>query len=211
MIKQLRMGLVLLVVSMAANATPETVVNELRSTTNTLMESLKKDQELCRENVDCLRKRVKQIAGRHFDTAGIAKMALGRHYKKLPRKERANFTIQFERLLLKVYGMVLLKNLDATISWSAKETVHRDKKRIIATARVLTPNSNEPIDIKFFMRTRTYYTGYKIFDVKVEGVSLVTNYRASFTRILRGRDGYQGLIDKIDEKNRSEVCPLNTR
>ena len=205
MINQLRLGLVLLIASMAAHATPEAVVNELRGATYQLIQTLKEDEDRYRTQPDCLRDAVKVVTDRYFDMGRIARLSLGKYYRRINRGQRADFTIQFERLLLKTYGTVLLNNLDAKIDWGTKPT--KDNDVIIARAKV-DRGTGEPIMIDFYLKTSRYYEGHRIYDVKVEGVSLVTNYRSSFQKILRGRDGFVGLIDELDRKNRGTVCPL---
>ncbi len=206
MVKQLRLGLVLLISSMAATASPDAIVNELRGVTHQLIAVLKADEELFRTKPDCLRAEVKKVADRYFDMGRISRLALGKHWRRLSRKQRADFSIQFQRLLLKTYGVVLLNNLDAKIDWSQKPT--KDKGLVVARAKV-DRDTGVKIDIDFYLRTSKNYKGYRIYDVKVEGMSLVTNYRSSFGKTLRGPNGFAGLIDVLDKKNRGNVCPLS--
>lgn len=204
MIKQLRLGLILLVCSMAASATPNEIVNELRSATNQLIVELRGNAEHFREDPDCLRKEVKKVADKYFDMRRISRLSLGKHWRRFNRKDRANFVIQFEKLLLKTYGTVLLNNLDAKIDWGTKPT--KNKGVVIVRAKILNGGGGF-ITIDFVMRTGKGYEGYRIYNIVVEGVSLVTNYRASFTKVIRTK-GIGGLIDMLRNKNQLDICPL---
>ena len=111
-------------------------------------------------------------------------------------EQRGRFLGQFKRLIIRVYGYALLENLGSEISW---KQLREDKNNAAVQATVKTKRG--PIKIVFVLKTNPKeYDGYRVYDVKVEGVSLVTNYRTTFGRTI-ATEGADVLIEKLRGKN----------
>jgi phospholipid transport system substrate-binding protein len=140
---------------------------------------------------------VKGIVEGVFDFRKMSRLVLGRNWRRATRAEKTDFADAFRDLLIRTYSNALaeaagqVKNIDysSTRRNARRTTVHTIVKRYNAAS----------VNIDYVMyKSRD---GWKVYNVIVEGVSLVTTYRTEFGRDIR-RMGMRGLINKINRKNR---------
>ena len=144
------------------------------------------------------RQRLSAMADEIFDFDSIARRALGRNVHKFSRPELQRFTQEFATMLKNYY----INKIDAY----SGEKVAFDKEVELAPGRyqvntkVIMSDKEIPIIYKLEQRGRSW----KVYDVLIEGVSMVKNYRSQFDRILRRkRPAY--LIGLVEKKNSKSV------
>ena len=196
MTKRLRLGLVMLASSMSAFASGDVVVEQMQNATVELIQVLKQDEAELRANPKLIYDAAKPVVQQHFDMPGVARLVLGKHYRRMTKTQRSEFVLEFEKLLIRIYGMAMLNNLGNDIRWERKKG--GDDKFV--TVRAHTMYQGNPVEIDFNMRTSKSYKGFKVYNVKVKGISLVTNYRTTFNRIIAA-NGYGALLDELRRKN----------
>ncbi len=196
MTKQLRLALVLLTSAVSAFASDHTTVDALRNATTELMATLQADEAKLRADPELLHQAILPVVNSHFDMTRISRWVLGKNWRTMTPEQRGRFLGQFKRLIIRVYGYALLENLGSEISW---KQLREDKNNAAVQATVKTKRG--PIKIVFVLKTNPKeYDGYRVYDVKVEGVSLVTNYRTTFGRTI-ATEGADVLIEKLRGKN----------
>ncbi|HEX8948575.1 MAG TPA: ABC transporter substrate-binding protein [Dissulfurispiraceae bacterium] len=160
-----------------------------------------KDKELRRpENREKRNARLRAIVGESFDFEEISKRSLGRYWKDRTPVERKEFIALYSELLENLY----LKRIKKHESELQK---HEDDKYFILDERVedsfasvktkvVTYRGTEiPVDYKLLKRDGKW----KAYDIVIEGVSLVNNYRTQFNQIIRS-SSYEELIKKMRSK-----------
>ncbi len=137
---------------------------------------------------------IKDILDANFDSAVMAQLALGRHWKPLSGEERQEFSKLFYWRLYSFYILRIELYSDQTILYR-EENIKGEK----ATVSTKINGSKYPeFDINY--RLLNSDKGWKIYDVLIEGVSLVANYRSQFNTFLSRKNTFSDLLQKLREK-----------
>lgn len=132
----------------------------------------------------------------HFDFERMSRRVLGKRWKKATPAQQERFTSAFQTLLVRTYALVLSEYRGQTITYLDPVARKRDDEIIIPVQ--ISLSNNQSVIVAYAMQGSG--SDWKVFDVAVDGVSLVTNYRASF-RSEVARHGIDGLTARIEAKN----------
>lgn len=190
-------AVLLLLAAAPASAGP---TDQLREYTEQVIKVLD-DPALARQD---RRAAVRKIAHEAFDVTETAKRVLARHWQARTPAEREEFTQLFADLMESTY----IARIDEYGSEKIRYTGEKvDGDTAIVQTRVLTKKGTEaPVDARMIRRGDKWY----IYDVMIEGVSLVGNYRTQFDRIIRS-SSYAELVKRLrDRKQVSVESPLRT-
>jgi phospholipid transport system substrate-binding protein len=169
------LSLLLLVLGIAPvqAATPlETVRTEVNKVLEVLRnKSLKEEAK---------REKLRGLYAEMFDQEELSRWCLGRNWNKLSEAQRQEFLPLFQQVLEKTYGDRILAYSDEKILFDREVSI--SKGRVEVQTRVITTKSKEvPFNYRVFQdKSGTW----KVYDVVVENVSLVMNYRSQFNEIL---------------------------
>jgi phospholipid transport system substrate-binding protein len=134
----------------------------------------------------------------HFDFTRMTSLAAGLSWRKATPAQQTELVEQFRTLLVRTYSSALGKYQGQKLEFDPlRESA--DKKKAIVRSRLLQSGS-QAITVDYRMALGE--DGWKIFDVAVDGVSLVTTYRDSFSEEARN-NGIDGLIRMLADKNAS--------
>ena len=136
----------------------------------------------------------------HFDFRRTTQMALGRAWREATPQEKEELTRQFKQLLIRTYAGALSSYTDQRIEVRPPRAKPQDDE--VTVKSVIRQPGAEAIDIDYDLERAE--DGWKIFDVRVAGVSLVATYRTSFAEEVRNH-GVQGLIEALAAKNRERA------
>jgi phospholipid transport system substrate-binding protein len=127
----------------------------------------------------------------------MSQWVLGRNWRTATPDQRARFVAQFRNLLVRTYSSALSDYADEKITYLP---FAGDLSAPTVTVRTEIEQGGSTIPINYSM----YHSrdGWKVYDVAISGVSLVTNYRSSFGNIIRDQ-GMDSLIRQLAEKNSS--------
>lgn len=129
----------------------------------------------------------------HVDFPYVSQLVLGKYWRTAEAAQRQRFMGEFQRLLLSTYADALLAYDDQEIRYLPSR---RDESRRDARVRTqVVPRGQDPIAVNYRLY-RTDAGDWKVFDVVVEGVSLVTSYRDTFAREIE-QDGLDSLIANL--------------
>lgn len=134
----------------------------------------------------------------HVDFNRFAALVLGKHWRRATPEQRRRFKEAFKEFLIRTYAVTHAQYVDWRIRFLPIKKWHPDAEKIIVRTEFYRPGA-DPMPVYFRMVRRP--DGWKVYDVIIEGVSLVKNYRTSFTREIE-RIGLEGLISKLEEHNR---------
>jgi phospholipid transport system substrate-binding protein len=136
---------------------------------------------------------VKQIVDRHFDYREMAKRSLGATWRRLGAGQRQEFVGLFAELLEASYA----DKIDRYARRVRIDYTGQDQDGDYAEVRtvVVRPNDRIPISYRLLNQSGTW----KVYDVVIEGVSLVSNYRSQFARVIR-ESSYTELVRRLRTK-----------
>ena len=140
---------------------------------------------------------VKGILKGVFNFRKMSRLVLGKNWRRAKKAERARFVKAFRNLLIRTYSNALAQaaGMVKNIKYSS---TRRRARRTTVHSKVYRKNNSAPVNIDYVMYK--HRRKWKVYNVIVEGVSLVTTYRTEFGRDIR-RMGINGLIKKINRKN----------
>jgi phospholipid transport system substrate-binding protein len=176
----------------AEEATPTAA---LKPVLNDLADVLLDESLKGREHRDERRAKIMSLIKGGFDFREMSKRILGKTWRQINDRERDRFTELMTKLLENVY----IGKLEG-YSGQAIEFVAEIVKDGRAQVTTLVENNNEKIPVHYIMNKAD--SGWVVYDINIEGVSLVSNYREQFKSILR-KDDFEGLVKMLEDKNRS--------
>jgi phospholipid transport system substrate-binding protein len=176
----------------AEEATPTAA---LKPALNDLADVLLDESLKGREHRDERRAKIMSLIKGGFDFREMSKRILGKTWRQINDRERDRFTELMTKLLENVY----IGKLEG-YSGQAIEFVAEIVKDGRAQVTTLVENNNEKIPVHYIMNKAD--SGWVVYDINIEGVSLVSNYREQFKSILR-KDDFEGLVKMLEDKNRS--------
>jgi len=146
--------------------------------------------------------KLRSILRSYFDVSSIGKWVLGRHWRKANAAERTEYLGLFEDLIVNTYALRFKSYSNEKIKLTG--TASRGQTAIVKS--VIQREGQQPVRVDWRV---TYPDGqYKIFDVVIEGVSMIQTQRSEFSSVIRRNGGnVSGLIATL--KNRSGSASSN--
>src|SRR5699024_2935986 len=181
----------LLLISGWGFALPPVVANTLstasaqdlvRQTSEHLMQTLKTQKNELETHPDRIYPLVKDIVLPHFDFKRMAQLVLGKYWRQATIEQRQRFANEFRVLLVRTYSTALLKYSHEKIRYLP---MHGPAKANNTVVRIEALQANGGPSVPMSLHLYDKNGAWKIFDVKIDGVSLVTNYRANFAGEVR--------------------------
>lgn len=177
------------------NTVLETATRQMITAINANHEKIKADPSVVNDLVE-------EILMPHIDFISSSKWVLGKHWRRATKEQKLEFIRQFRSLLLRFYSAALAEYL--TTNTVSEDMFVFLPLRADANSKQVTvhseihPPSGTIIPIKYSMHLTK--KGWKVYDVSIEGVSMVTTYRTSFATEIKQK-GLDGLIASLAERN----------
>lgn len=201
MIRQFRACLVCLpllfapVAPFAQESTPDALVKRV---TDDVLQVLRTDKDLQAGNQRKAMALIEDKIGPHFDFTRMTGLAVGQGWRQAAPDERKALTQEFRTLLVRTYANALTSYKNQTVNFKPSPPARGDDDATVRTQ--INQPGGRPISVDY--RLARNEGSWKVFDVSIDNVSLVTNYRNSFaTEMAKG--GAESLIRSLQEKNRS--------
>ncbi len=147
-----------------------------------------------------LQELAEQKVSSHFDFQAMTRQAVGRSWREASPDQQRRLENAFRGLLVRTYTTALSQSNLADVVVDVKPAPVKPGQDEVTVRSVAKQSGKQPVAIDYRM-ARTG-NGWKVIDVIVENLSLVTNYRDSFAAEI-GRSGIDGLIKTIESKNQS--------
>lgn len=183
----------------ADDMTPDILV---KTTTQDVTTILKRDKAVFENDTQKLYALIDAKVLPHFDFNQMTSLAVGRYWRQASPAQQQSLTKEFRTLLVRTYANALAAFNNQVIEFKAFNMVAGATDVTVQT-QVKQPGA-QPIPIEYSMEKTT--AGWKVYDVTIDGVSLVTNYRGSFGDEIR-KNGIDGLIQTLATKNRQNGAP----
>jgi len=195
--------LVLTLPVFAADPPPDQVA---RATTDKIIVLLKENKSTYVKDHKKLYAMVDENVLPHFDFRAMSRTVLGRYWRQASDDQRQRFVSEFRDLLVRTYATALLKYNNEQIVYLPFRMEPGDR---IATVKseVRRTDGGPPIAINYSF----YHTdaGWKVYDVTIEGASLVTTYQSTYAERVR-REGLDALITSLAKDNRTAADSSKT-
>ncbi|MCC8993167.1 MAG: ABC transporter substrate-binding protein [Candidatus Contendobacter sp.] len=177
----------------AAVQSPQDVI---QNTSARMLEALRKNRDTLRQDSSQIYALVDQIVLPNFDFELMSRWVLGRNWQQATPEQRRRFADEFRTLLVRTYAKALLEYSDNDIRVLPSANPAANNEATVKTeAQVRT---GPPIPINYTMHLNS--DGWKVYDVTVDGVSLVTNYRSTFVSQIRS-SGLDTVIADLQKRN----------
>jgi len=168
-------------------------------TVQEVIEIIQKDEELKNGNKDKMLDLIETKILPHFNFLRMTQLAMGQHWSKAEPEQQNKLVNEFRTLLVRTYSNALSSYHNETINVNPIKQLGDQTETTVRTV-VIQGNGKEPVPIDYSMEKEP--DGWKVYDVTVAGVSLVTNYRGSFNSQVR-KGGVEGLLKVLTDKNKS--------
>ena len=190
--------LLLLALPVVAAVSPQ---EQVAQTTDRIIKALKAEQGAIEKDITRLYAIVDEIVLSQFDFQRMSSWVLGKYWRKASPGEREQFAREFRTLLVRTYARALNDNVDREIEMLPLRSKKGAKEVTVRTEVQMDAGFPIPINYRMY-RTKT--GEWKVFDVSVDGVSLVTNYRSAFGKEIR-KGGLPKLIASLSERNQQAM------
>ena len=178
-----------------AQETPDVLIKQV---TEDVLEIVRNDKDIQSGNtqkaIDLVDKKVLP----HFDFLHMTALALGKDWRKATPQQQQQLTAEFKTLLVRTYSNALTGYKNQKIVYKPFK-MNAGETDVLVRTEVLQPGS-KAIQLDYSLEKKE--SGWKVYDVTVAGISLVTNYRDQFAQEVRN-GGVDGLIATVAAKNKS--------
>lgn len=185
----------------AQTVAPDVLVKMI---TDDVVATLKKDKDIQAGDAKKAADLIETKIVPHFDFTRMARIAMARNWRSATPEQQKEIASEFKTLLVRTYSSALVNYREHQIDYKPLRAKPEDNE-VTVKSDVKPSGSTQPVTIDYELEKTD--NGWKIYDVKVDGVSLVTTYRDTFATEVRER-GIDGLIKSLATKNRE---PLGTK
>lgn len=181
----------------AAEAGPDALV---KSTADEVLAILKKDADIKSGDQQKAIQLIDAKVLPHFDFAYMTQLAVGKNWARATPAQKQQLISEFRRLLVRTYSSSLTEYRNQTIEYKPSNVAANADEATVKT--LINQPGGQPLAIDYSMHKVN--NAWKVYDIVVDNVSLVTNYRNSFSTTVR-QSGIDGLIKMLADRNQREL------
>jgi phospholipid transport system substrate-binding protein len=185
--------------AVAADVAPDVLV---KNTANEVLEIIRKDKDIQAGDTQKIVAITEEKIIPHFNFVRMSRMVLGRAWLKATDEQKEKFQAEFRDLLVRTYSSALSKYRNQTIEYKPLRAAASDTEVVVRT-QIVQPGG-PPIPIDYALEKRDDI--WKVYDVKIEGISLVTSYKGQFAADLKQSGGLDVIIQKLTDKNQQMLA-----
>lgn len=199
MFRRLFMMLVALVpVAALAQEAPDALVKRIA---DEVLGVIRSDKDVASGNQQKVVALAEQKVLPHFDFTRMTRLAVGRNWSQASDAQKEALTKEFRTMLVRTYSSSLTAYKNQTIQVKPAQVSPNDKETTVRTQVI--QQGGPPIPIDYAMEKTE--SGWKVYDVVIDGASLVTTYRGSFNDQIQ-KGGIDALLKTLQERNASPVA-----
>ena len=189
-------GLLIAVTAMAQEVAPDALIKTVSSE---VLDIVRKDKDIQSGNTRKATDLVEAKVLPHFNFARMTQLALARDWKQANPAQQKILTDEFRLLLVRTYSKALTEYKDQSINYKPF-TLKAGETDVRVRTEIKQSGAGKNIELDYFLEKSG--TAWKVYDIEVGGISLVTTYRDSFATEVR-KSGIDGLIKSLQAKNKS--------
>jgi phospholipid transport system substrate-binding protein len=180
--------------ALAGDTSPDLLV---KRTVEEVLEILRADKEVQAGNVEHIARLMEEKIAPHFDFPRMTRLAVGRSWRDAAPSQRETLIKEFRTLLVRSYSAAFTFYRGIAVEYRPFRMNPADQDATVNTM-IRLPGGAQPIAVDYDMSLTD--REWKVFDVRIDGASLVINYRNLFAQEIQ-RGGIEGLIKSLIEKN----------
>ena len=179
---------------------PDNLVKEVAAD---VLGALREDRDLRDGNQTKMALLIEQKIAPHFAFERMTRLAVGKAWRQATDAQRKDLMEQFRQLLVRSYSAAwtAYQNIDVDVKPLRMQPSDDD---VVVKTEIRRPGGAPPVPVNYSMYKTD--SAWKVYDVSIEGVSLVTTYRSSFAEEIR-KGGVDGLIKSLRKKNAQTAEP----
>lgn len=181
--------------SAMAGLTPDQLV---KKTADDVIDVIKNDKDIQAGNQQKIFDLAEEKILPNFDFEKVSRLVLGKNWTNASAEQKTAFQGEFKTLLLRTYATALSKYKNQVIEYKPFRMEAGADAATVKTA--IQQPGGEPIGVDYTLSKKG--EDWKVYDIVIEGVSLVTNYRSQFAQEIR-QNGLDSLIKKLSDKNKA--------
>ncbi len=167
-----------------------------RSVTDEVMKALRTDKEIAAGNQKKLTDLVETKILPYFDFSQMTQLAMGRNWREATPDQRKALTAEFRTLLVRTYSTALSTYKNQTVEYKPVKLAPGDTRTTVRSA--ILQEGGQPISMELRMEKQP--GGWKVYDVAIENISLLENWRGQFNTQIQ-KNGVDGLIKALADLN----------
>ena len=171
-------------------------VEVVKKTTSSVLDRVRNEKEELKTDPEKMYGLVSELIFPHFDFQIMSKWVLGGQWAQAQEESKVRIVSQYRKLLVRTYASALLEFSDQKIAYPDNVDTKNANTAVVRQDISGSGGTNLPVMYRLHNKTGKWL----VFDVSVDGVSLVKTYRASFAAIIK-TDGLEGLITSLESKN----------
>jgi phospholipid transport system substrate-binding protein len=182
------------IVGAADEAAPDALV---RATTEEVLTIVRNDKDIRAGDVSKIVKLIEEKVAPHFDFTRMTRLAVGRPWREASEAQRETLIKEFRTLLVRSYSAAFTAYTGITVEYRPYKMDSGEAETTVQTL-IKLPGGAPPITVDYDMGKTPQ--GWKVYDVRVAGASLIINYRNLFAQEIQN-GGLDGLIKSLVDKN----------
>lgn len=175
----------------------------VKRTSEDVLAVVKTDRDIQAGNQDKIFKLAEEKILPNFNFEKVSRMVLGKNWTQASPDQKVAFQNEFKTLLLRTYATALSKYKNQVIEYKPLRMADGATNATVKTS--ILQSGGQPIAVDYALEKNAEW---KVYDIVIEGVSLVTNYRSQFAQEIR-QNGLDSLIKKLAEKNSASSAKAN--
>ena len=191
----LALGLLSFAVQAQDQLAPDQLVQRV---TEDVLAAIKSDKQLAAGDKQKALKLAEEKVLPHIDFEEATRLAVGRAWSQASPEQRKKLVGEFRNMLVRTYSNAISAYQGQTLKVLPSRGGKQDAKDEATVRTQFTRAGGKPLPIEFQMRKNA--DTWKVYDITVEGISLVLTYRSEFDSVVK-QSGIDGLIKRLTEKN----------
>jgi phospholipid transport system substrate-binding protein len=177
-----------------------------RSVTDEVLKAIRADKDLQAGNPKKIIELIEAKVAPHFEFTSMTRLAMGRNWSQASAEQRKALTDEFRTLLVRTYTTAFTQYKDQQIDYRPLK-VAPDETDVVVKSVIRQPGASEPVTVDYRMEKTE--RAWKVYDVKIAGVSMVETYRGTFNSEVQ-RGGVDGLLKTLRDRNRAYLAKMET-
>ena len=165
-----------------------TPTDDVRTSVEAIMKILKNEQL----DKEAKRTQMSTVINKRFDFRAMSQRTLATNWKKTTDDEKQQFVGLFSQLIENSYVGKIESYTNEKVDYPGEKV--KGRKAVVETL-IITSSADIPVNYKVYQKGDQWL----VYDVIIEGVSLISNYRSSYQEIVK-KEGFDGLLTKMQEK-----------
>ncbi|MFK7856998.1 MAG: phospholipid-binding protein MlaC [Granulosicoccus sp.] len=178
--------------SVAAEHPAQTLIVE---SITALLDVLETEGDRLKSDPGFLQTKVDELIVPNLDFNTMTKLAVGKFWRKADASQKTELVAEFKTLLLNTYTSALTQYGGETIAFDPFRPESREDRAVVRST--FSPSGGADVPVTYKLREKS---GWTIYDIEVNNISLVTSYRSAFTNEI-DKGGIAGLLSTLKERN----------